>query len=147
MGRAFFAGLRSGAGARARKAGRGGTAPALLRPLIRALGRITPSNQHGARYAVEICARAWLAGDLSLSLLWEPRDLWLGVYWDKRIEQVYYRIGQPRPDGSEYINGMYITTDVYHCYVCLLPTLPLLLRWHDGRVARSHAALQGWRIL
>lgn len=45
-------------------------------------------------------------------LLWEPRDLWIGVFWN---------------------------LDCTHgdLYICLIPTLPFLLRWlrrpKDGR--------------
>lgn len=39
---------------------------------------------------------------LSIKLLWEPRDLWLGVYWTG-------------------------TTDDMQVYICLLPCLPIRL--------------------
>jgi hypothetical protein len=42
-----------------------------------------------------------------LRLLFEPRDVWIGVYWDR----------QPM--------GLYL-------YVCVLPTLPLLIIWRRG---------------
>lgn len=39
-------------------------------------------------------------------VLWEPRDLWIGVYWDKRPFSAY---GVQRID----------------LYICLLPMLPI----------------------
>jgi hypothetical protein len=41
----------------------------------------------------------------SISLLFEPRDLWIGVYWTKED------IGRTR------------------LYVCLVPMLPILIAW------------------
>ncbi len=39
--------------------------------------------------------------------LYEPRDLWIGLYWDK----AYFH-----PDSSYY---------GYHVYLCLIPCFPL----------------------
>lgn len=47
-------------------------------------------------------------------LLWEPRDLWVGAYWD-------FKQPVPCEECTEHW-----TLDVY---VCLIPVLPLRLRW------------------
>jgi hypothetical protein len=46
---------------------------------------------------------------LTTRLLFEPRDLWVGVYWNKEASAGYHRL------------------DVY---VCAIPLLPLRLTWH-----------------
>jgi hypothetical protein len=48
-----------------------------------------------------------------IKLKFEPRDVWVGVYWDKvrSIESAYTRL------------------DVY---VCIVPMLPVRLRWEWG---------------
>jgi hypothetical protein len=43
---------------------------------------------------------------IRVRLLWEPRDLWVGVYWTVDREATYPRL---------------------RVYVCLLPTLPILV--------------------
>lgn len=45
----------------------------------------------------------------AVSLLFEPRDLWIGVYW-----KIY--------DDNEH-----------RVYVCLVPALPLLIQWWGPR--------------
>lgn len=50
-----------------------------------------------------------LLGHVWVSLMFEPRDLWFGVYWDR-----------PTP------SGWHRSLDVY---VCLLPLLPLKFQW------------------
>lgn len=42
----------------------------------------------------------------------EPRDLWVGVYWDR--EQV---------PGPHY--------DITHVYICLIPCFPIHLTWRS----------------
>jgi len=49
-------------------------------------------------------------------ILWEPRDLWIGVFWDKRLEC--------RASGDYEWFG--------HVYVCLIPCLPWHLWWFKG---------------
>ncbi len=44
-------------------------------------------------------------------ILWEPRDLWVGVFWDK--------------DSSYPNHGAYL--DIY---ICLIPMLPLYIVLH-----------------
>ena len=48
-------------------------------------------------------------GKLGASLLWEPRDLWLGVYWDVAVA---------RDSGERSLL----------VYLCAVPCLPLRLR-------------------
>jgi hypothetical protein len=54
---------------------------------------------------------------LRLRVEFEPRDLWVGVYW--RRTAVYA--------GRDAV-AMYWRWD-YDLYLCLLPTLPIHLRW------------------
>lgn len=42
---------------------------------------------------------------VSVKLLWEPRDLWIGAYWTR--------------NGSDHL----------FVYLCLLPTLPIRFHW------------------
>jgi hypothetical protein len=53
--------------------------------------------------------REWIRGQTALALLWEPRDLWVGVY----VHGGYWEGGQYRR----------------RLYVCLLPALPVRLDW------------------
>ncbi len=48
----------------------------------------------------------------------EPRDVWLGVFWDHDEAKI------TRPDwsGVDYYERLTL-------YVCLLPCLPIRLRW------------------
>ena len=48
------------------------------------------------------------------TIKFEPRDLWVGVYWD---HQPYIW----NPDGTEHT--------VFDLYVCLIPCFPLHLSW------------------
>lgn len=41
-----------------------------------------------------------------LSVLFEPRDLWVGVYWTK-------------------------TVWTFTVYICIIPMLPIKLNWYD----------------
>lgn len=50
----------------------------------------------------------------AVNVTFEPRDLWVGAYWD-----FYPYIWNP--DQSEHW--------VFDLYVCLIPCLPLHLRW------------------
>lgn len=45
----------------------------------------------------------------TVSLLWEPRDLWVGVYWTRERKPGWRR-------------------SVIEVYVCVVPCLPLKLR-------------------
>jgi hypothetical protein len=53
----------------------------------------------------------------SVALLWEPRDLWVGVYWDKDASASFY-------DPS-----CTILEREYRVYVCLIPCLPIRVTW------------------
>lgn len=46
----------------------------------------------------------------SLNVIFEPRDLWIGVYWNP----------------VESLMGNWIALDVY---VCIVPCLPVVLTW------------------
>jgi hypothetical protein len=41
-------------------------------------------------------------------IIWEPRDMWIGVYWTQRVWQI---------------------SEGWEVYVCVLPMLPLRVRW------------------
>lgn len=47
--------------------------------------------------------------DLELRVRWEPRDLWVGVFWDR----------DRLPFGGWILD----------VYLCVVPTLPLHVRW------------------
>lgn len=55
-----------------------------------------------------ICSRhstpKGLCRNFAWALIFEPRDLWVGVYWDRTRYELAV-------------------------YICLIPTLPLRLRW------------------
>ena len=53
----------------------------------------------------------------AIDLLWEPRDLWVGVYWDRGQHEVHY------------IPGSVMLENYVRVYVCLLPCLPIKLSW------------------
>jgi len=44
-------------------------------------------------------------GDYWISLLWEPRDCWIGLYWDLQRQ-----------------------AGVFSLYLCVIPTLPLRIQ-------------------
>jgi hypothetical protein len=46
-------------------------------------------------------------------LLFEPRDLWVGIYW--RVIRFYQPPRRPRR---------------WDIYICLIPTLPIRVRWY-----------------
>lgn len=43
--------------------------------------------------------------------IFEPRDLWIGIFWRRVLLQVRNRWQ-------------------YRAYVCLLPCLPIVIEWH-----------------
>jgi len=47
---------------------------------------------------------------LSLRLLWEPRDLWIGVFWNR-------------------ISGERLLGDYLLVYVCAIPLFPISIAW------------------
>ena len=46
--------------------------------------------------------------NVSVRLIWEPRDFWIGVYWE-RVYEVYER--------------------GFDLYVCLVPMFPIRISW------------------
>lgn len=64
------------------------------------------------------------AGDgeaiLQLTLLWEPRDLWVGAYWDRKIVPFMYQ-RQREFGGWVPFWGVCQVTEVYLCLVWCLP--------------------------
>jgi hypothetical protein len=45
---------------------------------------------------------------------WEPRDVWVGIYWD---------VTRERAMGAD--TGIRVT----HVYVCLVPCFPIRMAW------------------
>lgn len=60
------------------------------------------------------------SGNASVSLIWEPRDVWVGVYWTHTAF-----LGSHR--------GMAATIDHRRVYICLLPFLPIMFEWYVPR--------------
>ena len=56
---------------------------------------------------------------LSMKLLWEPRDMWIGVYWTRVFDHLCDR-----------------KFDHLFVYICLLPMLPIRLHWTRSRGGR-----------
>lgn len=65
-------------------------------------------------------------GAPQIDLLWEPRDLWVGVYW-KRGEQAVH-----------YIPGRVVLEDHLSIYVCLIPCFPIKLLWSQPLKGPQH---------
>lgn len=64
---------------------------------------------------------------LTIDLLFEPRDCWVGVYWTvlpKQIDGPYYGTGRKR-------YGVWSGIDLY---VTLVPMLPLRVQWRRHRM-------------
>lgn len=116
----------------------------LLERLIARLERIPHSNG-GRQYDRPL--RTWSAadGDLTLVLLFEPRDLWRGWYWDVAIEgefvqwAVWVEKGVPSAPCWGY-RSRHCNCRVYTLYWALLPTLVFRLRWKDRRAVKADVA-------
>jgi len=52
----------------------------------------------------------------NIEFLWEPRDLWIGLYWDKRNFAFF---------DKESENDGYFEEEELHLYFCLIPTFVL----------------------
>lgn len=52
---------------------------------------------------------------------WEPRDVWIGVYWTR--DEV--KITRPAWDGFDYRQRM-------TAYICLVPCFPIRVWWWLG---------------
>jgi hypothetical protein len=53
-------------------------------------------------------------------LLWEPRDLWVGLFWDERAVQQHW--------GKERFG---------HLYIILIPCFPFHVWWYRGYVENA----------
>jgi hypothetical protein len=55
---------------------------------------------------------------MKVEIKWEPRDLWIGVYWRRERQR---QLSKRRPKGATRIR----------VFVCLLPALPIVFsaRW------------------
>jgi hypothetical protein len=51
---------------------------------------------------------------VDVAVKFEPKDLWLGIFWDWK---------------TEYVMSNTITAKQLYVYVCLLPTLPIVLKF------------------
>lgn len=56
---------------------------------------------------------------MRIRILFKPRDLWIGVYWDRR------HVGWQGAYGAK--RSIY----EYSIYICLIPCLPIRLRWDN----------------
>ena len=60
--------------------------------------------------------------DFKAKILWEPRDIWVGVYWDRGCgSHVPWAKGLRR---------------MWRVYICIVPCLPLRLEWWTDDGAR-----------
>jgi hypothetical protein len=55
---------------------------------------------------------------MKISIKFEPRDIWIGVYWDKES----YFIPLPLEKWT-----------VVRVYICLIPLFPIKVSWEYGR--------------
>lgn len=111
--------------------------------LIRLLERIPHSNG-GKNYPRALRTWSWCDGDVTLMLLFEPRDLWSGWYWDKTIEGEFVQWAVatdiPPPGRSWGYRSYHSNCRVYTLYRSVLPTLVLRLRWKDRRAVKAMVA-------
>ena len=61
----------------------------------------------------------WESNSKGLAWIWEPRGIWIGVYWDHGTE--WWPM-----DYESYKQGY----DVVYVYVALFPCLPVRLRFY-----------------
>jgi len=54
---------------------------------------------------------------LTAKWLWEPRDIWIGVFWN-------------RTSGERLLN------DYLLIYVCIIPCLPIAIAWRENDPTR-----------
>lgn len=81
-------------------------------------GAVRPASVPGCEKSERLSSVTYPSrrgGPLTIDLLWEARDIWIGLYWDR------YNV----PDRRACLV----------VYVCLLPCLPLRLRFGSLMVA------------
>jgi hypothetical protein len=59
-----------------------------------------------------------MGGEVHWRIEWKPEDLWIGVYWERKPETAW---------GKRY-DGEWLATTL-HVWVCILPMLPIHLKW------------------
>lgn len=69
--------------------------------------------------------RAWVIrkGRVTVAVEWEPRDTWIGVYWNTLYDHVSLW-----PDVKVDPDEMFVLVRV-DVRVCILPMLPIHYRW------------------
>lgn len=55
---------------------------------------------------------------MKLSVMFEPRDLWIGLYWDRR------KVGK-RIEHDSCLGRVWVDTFRLYLYFCIIPTLVL----------------------
>jgi hypothetical protein len=56
---------------------------------------------------------------MKIKIKFEPRDVWLGLYWNKEIWNRYKILGD-----EERIVGHY---SMLRLYICIIPLLPIII--------------------
>ncbi len=79
---------------------------------------------------------------MRIKIKFDPRDLWIGVYWT-RSDEVYLKrvLGEP-PEGPHPFRWFRLS--VLRVYVCILPTLPIVFTF-GGRKSREPEQQVGYR--
>jgi hypothetical protein len=57
-------------------------------------------------------------------LLWEPRDIWLGVFWNRVDDQVILHASETGKS-PEYPTYLLV-------YICLVPCVPFCVAWRTA---------------